>query len=371
MSKSFKFDVIIGKEDLCNRQEEIKRIQSIINRKGRLVLYSVRRMGKTSLAKICSEMRQQEDPESFHIYIDLNETNSLGEVAQRFHVHSELALNKQFPLQKVKNFLNDLLSRLKVNLSSGIELSLEKMAVQQPESYLLQLFQKLAEISKKNETVLIVDEFQAIAGQNEAQAFLRREFQQLSHLSIILMGSNQRLLYNIFNDKKLPFFSFGEDLELKKISVKDYLPYLNERFATSDLSIEEETAQYMLNAMNNIPNYINELGAWIVDHLSNAELTNVHIDNAFESAVESKQGRYTSALYAYSVIEKKFIKAIARLGNVKNYSGKPMQEFTQLPSSELVRVKKTLEDCPLLSLDTENRLFIIDPFLKKFLLAMP
>lgn len=34
------------------------------------------------------------------------------------------------------------------------------------------------------------------------------------------------------------------------------------------------------------------------------------------------------------------------------------------------RIKGVLEDCPLLSLDTQNRLFVIDPFLKEFLQLM-
>lgn len=367
MKKTFKFDVIVGPEDLCNRQAEMKRVVSIMENRGRLVLYSIRRMGKTSLVKVCSQKREALQPGAFHLYVDLNETTSLEEVAQRFHAHSELALKKQFPLQKVKGLFNDLLARLKVNLPGGVELSMEKIAFHHPESYLLQLFQKLAELSETNETVLIVDEFQAIAELRKVQALLRREFQQLPKVAIILMGSNQRLLYKIFNDKKLPFFSFGEDLELHAIPIEDYLPYLNERLAASQLSIQKEEAQYMLDLMNNIPNYINELGAWMMDHLSNLELTRGHIENAFESAVESKRGRYSSALYGYSHLEKKFIKAIAKMGRVKKYSGGEMQAETGLPASELTRIKKELEDCPLLSLDTENRIFIIDPFLRKFL----
>ncbi|MBI2343901.1 MAG: ATP-binding protein [Deltaproteobacteria bacterium] len=341
-----------------------------MERQGRLVLYSIRRMGKTSLVHVCSQKRGEVGQRVFHLYIDLNETTSLEEVAQRFHTHSELAFKKQFPVQKVKSVFNDILSRLKVNLPGGVELSMENIAFHQPEAYLLQLFQKLGEISEKNETVLIVDEFQAIAELRKVQALLRREFQQLSQTAVILMGSNQRLLYKIFNDKKLPFFSFGEEMELQPISVEDYLPYLNERFATAHVIIQKNEAEYMLDLMNNIPNYINELGAWIVENFSNLELTKGHVASAFESAVESKRGRYSSALYGYSHLEKVFVKAIATRGPVKRYSGGEMQNETGLPASELARIKKTLEDCPLLSLDTENRLFIIDPFLRKFLETM-
>src|SRR3989338_11644868 len=230
MSKKFRFDVILGSEDLCNRQKEMRRVLSIMERQGRLVLYSIRRMGKTSLVHVCSQKRGEVGQGVFHLYIDLNETTSLEEVAQRFHTHSELAFKKQFPVQKVNSLFNDILSRLKVNLPGDVELSMENIAFHQPEAYLLQLFQKLSEISKKNETVLIVDEFQAIAELRKAQALLRREFQQLSQTAVILMGSNQRLLYKIFNDKKLPFFRFGEDMELQPIPVEDYLTYLNERF---------------------------------------------------------------------------------------------------------------------------------------------
>ena len=370
MSKKFRFDVILDSEDLCDRQKEMERVLSVMERQGRLVLYSIRRMGKTSLVHVCSQKRRAVQPNAFHLYVDLNETSSFEEAAQRFHAHSDLAFKKQFPIQKVKGLFNDLLARLKINLPGGVELSMEKIAFHHPETYLIQLFQKLAEVSEKNELVLIIDEFQAIAELKKVQAFLRREFQQLSKAAILLMGSNQRLLYKIFNDKKLPFFSFGEDMELRPIPVEDYLPYLNERFAASNIIIQKNEAQYMLDLMNNVPNYINELGAWIVENFSNLEITQGHIDSAFESAVESKRGRYSSALYGYSSLQKKFIGAVAKIGPVKKYSGDVMQKEAGLPASELARIKKELEDCPLLSLDTENRLFIVDPFLRKFLEIM-
>ena len=184
------------------------------------------------------------------------------------------------------------------------------------------------------------------------------------------MGSNQRLLYKMFNDKKNPFFGFGEDMELKPISVEDYLPYMNERFKEGNLFITRDVAEHMMSEMNGIPNYINELGSWIVNTMSDLQLTKGHIDEAIEQASRSKSGRYESALFGYSKNQKRFIQAVARLGRVKAHSGKEMAFKTGLSPTELSRTNESLHDAPLLSLDTENQLFIVDPFLKRFLEVM-
>lgn len=367
MARRFKFDVILEEEDLCNREKGKKRLLSIMKNQGRIVLYSVRRMGKTSLVHVCSQIFKNKLPDSFLLYVDLNEVSSLEEVARRFRSYYQRALQSQFPVNKAKSFLNHLLSRLKVNLPGGVEVAMDRFPASYPEDYLLQLFQELSDLSQKSRLIVMIDEFQGLVGLKEAQALLRGELKKLSKASIILMGSNQRLLYQMFNDKSLPFFGFGEDLELGPIPIKDYLPYINQRLAASDLLITKEVCLYLTEKMNQIPNYINELGAWLVETVSNLQLTEGHIDEALEEAADSKKGRYESALYGYTENQKRFLKAIAKIGPFKTYSGKEMMKETGLSSSELVRVNESLEGSPLLSRDSQNRLFILDPFLRKFL----
>ncbi|MDP2600805.1 MAG: ATP-binding protein [Deltaproteobacteria bacterium] len=370
MGKTFKFDVIIGEEDMCDREPEKKRILSLMKRNGRIIIYSLRRMGKTSLVDVCSKKMRSIDSEVFHLYVDLSEVASLKETAVRFRSHYEFALKEQFPLKKVKIHINDLLSRLKLDIPGGVELSLEKYASLQPEEYLMSLFQELRKIGEKGPLALIIDEFQGISGLNDAQAILRREVKKLDNAAIVLMGSNQRLLYGMFNNKKSPFFGFGEDLELKPISIGDYVPYMNERFSEVNVSIDSEVAAYMMEKMNGIPNYINELGSWIVDTQTRTQLTKGHIDEALETAAHSKKGRYESALYGYSINQRKFVKAVAKMGVVKSFTGKEMVLETGLSPTELSRIGKNLEDAPILSRDTENRFFILDPFFRKFLEMM-
>lgn len=368
MDKTFKFDVILDEEDLCNRVAEKKRLLSIMERLGRVVLYSPRRMGKTSLAMVCAHTFKQKYRDAFLLYVDLNETNTLEEVAGRFRAYYEYALREHFPVHQVGAMLGALLSRIKLSLPGGMELGLERYAVDKPELYLMSLFREIRELTASHRVVLMIDEFQGIASLLDAQALLRREFQQLAKAAVAVMGSNQRLLYRMFNDKSLPFFGFGEDIELKGIPVDDYLPYMNERFIRSDIHISREVAAFMMELMNDIPNYINELGAWIVDNIEHVELTKEHIELALEAAANSKRGRYESALYGYTINQKKFLKGIARMVRGTPVTGKEMQECTGLSATELSRAKADLDDCPLLSYDTANHPFILDPFLKRFLL---
>lgn len=364
----FKYDVILEEEDLCDREPEKKRLISIINRQGRVVIYSLRRMGKTSLVNVVSKKIKKEDSKAFHLYVDLNEVLTMTDVASRFKSHYEIALNEHFPAQHAKSYLNSLLSKIKLRFSGGIDLTFQQYISKEPQEYLLSLFQELKEISASNNLIIIIDEFQGISELKDVQAILRRELKKMSNSTIVLMGSNQRLLYKMFNDKKSPFFGFGDDIELKPIPIDEYLPYMNERFGEADIVISKEIANYMVEQLNFIPNYINELGAWMVDAMNNLNLTKGHIDEAINALTFSKSGRYESVLYAYTHNQRAFIKAVAILGRVKNPTGNNMKELTGFSATELSRVSKSLEDAPLLSKDTANQIFIIDPFLRKFLI---
>ncbi|MFH1654907.1 MAG: hypothetical protein ABIE74_12775 [Pseudomonadota bacterium] len=367
MKKLFKFDMILTEEEMCDREAEKQRLISLMKRAGRVVIYSLRRMGKTSLVDVCSRKIRGEVPNAFHLYVDLNEVESLSEVALRFHSHYEQALKEQIPMQRAKQLIASLMSKLKLKIPGGFELSMNKCPGEKSEAYLMSLFQELRDMASSYEISLIIDEFQGIAELSDVQALLRREIQKLNKSAVVLMGSNQRLLYKMFNDKSFPFFGFGEDIELHEIPLSEYLPYMNERFAMSDIHISKDVAEYMADRMNNIPNYINELGAWIVDTMNNVELTNEHIDVALEAATQSKRGRYHSVLYGYTANQKKFLKAVAKTGRLDSATGQQMQNLTELSATELSRANSDLENSPLISHDTDNRLFIIDPFLKSFI----
>lgn len=368
MGLHFRYDVILEAEDLCNRQEEEKRILSIMQKQGRLVIYSLRRMGKSSLLNVCQKEFQKQVPQSFVLWIDLNEVTNTEDVAHRFRIHYELALQNTFPIQRAKSYLNKLLGKINLDLPGGIQVSLDEFTKENPQKYLLNLFQGLKTLSEEQHMIIVIDEFQGIADLEEVQAILRSELKKLNKAAIILMGSNQRLLYKMFNDKKAPFFGFGQDLELKSIAVKDYAPYMNERFRHFDLCLSDEVTEYLLNKMNQIPNYINELCAWICDAYSGLEITKDLVDEALLKCAQSKRGRYQSALYGYTTNQKRFIKAIAKLGPVKAHTGKDMQKWTALTSSELTNVATVLEDSPLIARDTQNNWFIPDPFLQHFLI---
>ena len=367
MAKEFLFDTVIPLEDFCNRSKEKKRIFSLLKRQGRLVIYSKRRMGKTSLVHACVESVQKDQKNTLALMFDFNAMASMENIAERMQASYEAALKKQLPIKQARASLADLFSRIKISVPGDIELSLQNVKQVKPAVYLQSLFDEIETLSHKHALILVCDEFQGIEGLVEAQVLLRREFLRLAKVPILLLGSNQRLLYTMFSDKKLPFYSFGEDLELGPIPLPEYLPYIAERLEPSNLSITADVAEYWMLKMNDIPNYINELGAWIVDQYQDLILTKAHIDDAVESATESKKGRYHAALYPYAIKQRKFIQAIARLDNVARITGKEMQATSGMSPTELGRLKADLEDCPLISIDAREQWYILDPFFKGFL----
>lgn len=106
--------------------------------------------------------------------------------------------------------------------------------------------------------LIVLDEFQEIARIKKAEALLRGALQTLgSNISVIILGSKQHLLAQIFEKPRAPFYSWGYTMEFKDIAFDKYTNYINQRFANYGLSISEQDSEYLQTQLHRIPESIN------------------------------------------------------------------------------------------------------------------
>ena len=84
--------------------------------------------------------------------------------------------------------------------------------------------------TEQDRIIVVLDEFQEIRDlAPKLEKKLRSIMQGQKHVNYILLGSQESMMTDIFENKKSPFYHFGELMRLKKIPRDDFFQYLSVR----------------------------------------------------------------------------------------------------------------------------------------------
>ena len=137
-------------------------------------------------------------------------------------------------LTNVKRFLKNVSPRISLGVDPihDFEVSLDYKEKRTQEE-VLDLPEKLAK-DKGINLVICLDEFQNIEFFAQPQVFqkkLRAKFQHHSSVTYLMYGSKRHMMSNLFSNRSMPFYNFGEVIYLDKISLKDWITFLKKQFA--------------------------------------------------------------------------------------------------------------------------------------------
>ena len=230
----------------CDRHVETEILLKNINNKSNIAVFSQRRLGKTALVKHVFYLLKKKQST---IYLDIFPTSSLKE----FTDYLATAIYKEFPIHKSTGrkfweHIKLLRPILKINALSGEpELTLDISHPEQIEKSLPQLFSFLDQQEKK--IVIAIDEFQQILSYPEknVEALLRTIIQNLHNISFIFLGSDSRLMIEIFNNTKRPFYGNTNFLTLRKIPREEYTSFIKNLFHTVGVETDEKVLEMILD----------------------------------------------------------------------------------------------------------------------------
>jgi len=369
--KTFKFGQLLAKEDICNREREIKLLKKICAEGGRAVLYGSRRFGKTSLVKnVTIHDFLKSEKHSLGVYADLFQVDSLHDASMRIQVaietaFSERARAKSF-LTSIQNYIKHFRVEITADpLSGAPKLALVGSAVRD-EKTLHELFVALKALSADYRILLVLDEFQDIARIAGLEAQLRSEIQTLSDSAVILLGSKRHLLREIFQDESRPFYGFGVDVEIGTIDRGHWLPYMQERFAGSKLRVDAEGVDAICETMRDVPNSIQELCQWISLNDESRHLEPATIMKHVADLIENKSSRYFERLAAFSAKERAVLVATARLGPVSSITAMGFIQATGISATATKAAMLRFADQGVLDF-AEDGYVITDPIFGLFL----
>ena len=355
----------IGSDYFCDRERETKEILSNIKNGRNTLLISPRRLGKTSLVKhVFAQLRKWNC-----LYIDLNNTSSVSDLLKVLTSALADASSK-------KKTLRDFLSSWKVSVefdpytgsfSAGmnwVKPSLEMKTIEELFAYL----------NKEENIVIAFDEFQRITEYPESttEGWLRGLAQKYPKIRFIYSGSHQRILKEMFNSHKRPFYRSADVIKLGLIEKDVYSAFINRQFKRGKKSFATSALAHLIyDQMEGKTAYIQE----VCNHLfesDNLKMMDEEIFRVIGSLIEKNESHFITIKRGLTAIQFKVLWGIAKLEKLYLVTGSEMSKTSGVHNA--VSIKKAIEKLLKIEViysdsDEKGDYFTIDDiFLKLWLL---
>jgi len=235
-----------GPEYFCNRTEETRQINQFIINSANVALFAIRRLGKTGLLQHVFHSHKN-NPKMICIYVDILSTKNISDFTNLLAT----AVYNRFPVQKtIGKKIAELFKRFRPTitfdeLSGTPSLTLTIETKTQKENTIGQILQFL---DKQNiRVVFAIDEFQQILEYPETntEAILRTHIQHLKNTSFIFCGSNQKMMYEIFNSAKRPFFASCSTINIGYIDELEYKKFIQKKLKERERKIDDDSLNFI------------------------------------------------------------------------------------------------------------------------------
>lgn len=352
-------------EYFCDRENETQAIINSVTNGVNIVLYSLRRIGKTGLIKHVFEKLSSTSDYQL-IYIDIYRTGNVDDFVNEI-ANAMLRMKGKIWYNKVFEFLKKFRPVLTINPISGqIEAEIKVITKGQgPENLdaILQFFEHYS-----SRIIIAIDEFQQITEYPEQgfEAFLRSKIQFLNNVNFIYSGSNRRIISSMFHDYNRPFYNSGSTLYLDKIPENTYADFLKALMENNSRSITEEIILKGLQWTESFTwftqNYFNRLWGKGIKTITENLMKEVEIEIFAE-----KERDFIELRNLLPENQMKLLIAIAKENGVEKPTSKDFLATYDLGSSSTVNSAiKVLEQKEIIYKEM-NIYHLYDVYMKRFL----
>ncbi|MBL0709003.1 MAG: ATP-binding protein [Sulfurimonas sp.] len=310
MMTPFPYEIIASKEMFYGRDDEIKEMLSHIKYSTNILLFSKRRMGKSTL--IQNVLNSLSD-EYIGIYIDIYNIITAQDFGSLL-LNGITASSKGDVLKSIKK-LSKIFKR--VSVEPTFDVSTGKMGIKPSVSHLSfedqleDAFNALFELSKTKKVVLAIDEFQQITSikDKKIDASLRKYMQEAHNISYIFAGSKRNLLNSLF-EYKSPLYAMATPISLGALKLQDIYNYSKQY-----LNITKDIVEYLYEKADKETKLIQMiLHRLYIDKKRFSIIDKDSIDIIMNEILLSKNDHYKALFEILSTNQKKAFKILSKHG---------------------------------------------------------
>lgn len=362
MEKAFVYGMSVGGNNFTDRIEETKRIKLDFENGINVILISPRRMGKTSLIKkVISEI---DNPMLKIIYMDIYDCRSEYDFYNRFAetIMKSTGNHLEQVMENIKRFLVRISPKISFSPEPNSEFSVSLGIT--PKDYSPEEILNLPERIAKEQGVRLVvciDEFQQIGEFTDSltvQKRLRGVWQHHQNVSYCFFGSKKHLMENIFQNRRMPFYQFGEMLHLKCIPTVYWVPFICSRFEKYGKKIAEEYASRICQVVKNYSSYVQQL-AWNVMAETEKEVNEESFEEGLKALLEQNSSLFIQQTDGLTTYQLNFIRLLCKDIH-SGFTTQAVSEIYPLGSkSNIDRIKKSLVDKEIITIEKDG-IFLAD-----------
>lgn len=363
LQNPFYFRVLPPEAPFCNRKKEMDELISHVKNKANVILFSPRRYGKTSLVKRVQEKLKRQ--EMITLYMDFFGADSIEDITTRLASRLYSFCHKNEGLfKKAMRFLSPWRPVIRPDPEYGVSLTVEPTVLKKGVDLLndtLEGFGKFIKDCEKGIHV-VFDEFQEIAelrGSLQIEGIMRSHIQTHSKASYFFVGSRRRLLSDIFNERKRPFYRSAISYPLGPLPIDDCIDFIVEQFKIGGKSCPDEIARKVAEKTGGYPYYIQRV-PYSIFEVSGKEIIEGDYIKGFTKTIEEERVVYEAMVQGLSLQQIKLISALAEEPTSRPYS---VEYMAKHGLGSVGGVQGTIKR--LIELDyierKENLLRVVDP----------
>jgi AAA+ ATPase superfamily predicted ATPase len=364
MENPFSYSDYVTGEAFCNRIVEQKDLIYYAQNSQNVLLYSHRRMGKTSLLRQVVYKLKKARPRVQAVYIDLYGTLDENDFIDAIltgltQIESKLErILKQMAGLKITGSIDPI-----TNLPT---LSASIQPREKPE-YLEKVLNLLSSYATKRKLLVVFDEFQEVAKYSEEgfEKRLRKVIQGHRNISYIFSGSQKHILMEMFDSAKRAFYKMARSYPLEKIEIRHYVDWAQNLFKKKNVTIAEGLITDIVERCDYQPVYIQQ---FLFDLWRSATVSSDVLDEIQKSVMTRQKNQFIVLWDLLTLNQKKTLRLLAETGGMGIYAAEQLQRVGFNSGSVLQRALVSLVKKEILS---KNDTFQFqDAMLKKWVRSL-
>jgi AAA+ ATPase superfamily predicted ATPase len=305
MQSPFPYDKLSLGSTFIGRQSEIEKIKQLIDSGNNLLLFSKRRLGKSSLIKKVFEQRTDD----ICLYCDVYDITKKEDFSRIL-----LKSLSAFGVKKSwSSWMMSVAKRLKIEMT--IDPNTGKYALKPAigaldfDGQMNEFFTAISALSEQKRVVIALDEFQQVDSIKDIRmdAYLRKYVQERNdQVSFIFAGSKRHILTSLFG-YHAPLYEMATHHELQSIAfdaIKDYV--------SQHLLMDDETLHHICTLADHETKLMQHIFHLLYIQRKKTPITISRVDEVVTEIVNEKEATFRLIFDGFNNAQKMAIKIVAK-----------------------------------------------------------